>query len=194
MRVAGSIRARPAHGAGGGVPLGEPGVGDPVPVVLPIEVPAVVLDVVAPCDVVEVGCVVEVESLGDWLVPVVVELADVDDPVPVVLAGEPSPGSVVAAAPLRVARPPPIVIEVPPVAGVLLFVGTVIVTVEVVSVVSGIAFVELAGATRARCGAGAADTIGAAGSGCTALEYVGAGAAGGGAWWVGGATSAARAW
>ena len=54
--------------------------------------------------------------------------------------------------------------------------------------------VRRAGATRARCGAGAgaAETIGAAGSGWT-VEYVAAVAAGGDAWWVGGATLAARA-
>ena len=138
------------------------------------------LDVVAPVDVVELGCVLEVESLGDWLVPVVVELADVDDPLSVAPAVEPSPRAVLSPPPVGVAPPPPIIIEVPPVAGALVLAGMVIVTVEVVLVVPMVALVVFAGATRARVRGGRTTTAGAVCSAWSALEYdAAAGAAGG---------------
>ena len=62
----------------------------PVPVVVPVELPAGVLDVVEPVDVVELDGVVDVVPDGDWLVPTVVVL--VDDWVPSAVSVELSVG------------------------------------------------------------------------------------------------------
>jgi len=137
--VAGSIRCRSVHGAGGGDQLATVDVVEPVPVVVVCELPVPALDVDDPSVVVEPGCVVELEALGDWLVPGVVEVV-VDCPVGVDAAAAPSPGaSSLVPAPLGVAPPPLNIVEVPPVACDFIFVGTVTVVVETVTVVGAAA-------------------------------------------------------
>lgn len=164
---------------------------DPVPVVEPVELPEGVLDVVEPAEVVGLDGVVDVESVGDWLVPTVVVL--VDGCVPFAVPVEPSVGSVVVPEPSGVAPPPPIVTDVPPVDCVLRLVGIVTTLVDVVTVIGVVpAAAEVAGATRA-CGSGCAvATAGAASSGGPTLEYVVAGA-GEATRWLAGAIAATRA-
>ena len=169
------------------------GVDDPVPVVVFCEPPVLVLGVVGPPEVLEPGCVVELEALADCEVPGVVDVAE--GTVEVVVEGELSVGSsTLVPEPLGVAPPPLIIVEVPPVCCDLSLVGTATEVVEVVTVVGVVA--DGAGAIGAIrvCGRnGGAATAGAASSGGSALEYVtGAGTAGA-TWWLAGAIRAGRA-
>jgi len=94
------------------------------------------LEVVEPSVVVEPGCVVELGVPEDCPVPVVVD-DPVDESVDVVV-DDPSVGSarfVPAPAPLGVAPPPLIIVDVPPVACDFSLMGTVTVVVVVVTVV-----------------------------------------------------------
>lgn len=142
----------------------------PVPVVDPVELPAGVLDVVEPVDVLELDGVVDVVPDGDWLVPTVVSL--VEDSVPSAVSVELSVGSVVVPEPSGVAPPPPIVTAVPPVEGTVCLAGIVMTVVDVVTVV-GTACVA-AGVVGARrvsgCDNGGVAAAGAASSGGLTLE------------------------
>ena len=159
---------------------------DPVPVVvfcvLPVLVPEVV--VVEPSEVVVVvpDCAGELEPLVVCPVAGVVD-GIVEGVVEVVVAGEPLAGSwslVVVPEPFGVAPPPARIVEVPPVACDFDLLGSLIVVVEVVTVVGVTADVTGAAGATGVCGRsdGAAAT-GAASSGGSALEYVTGAAAGG---------------
>jgi hypothetical protein len=143
---------------------------DPVPVVEPVELPEGVVDDVEPAAVVvELDGVVDVESVGDWLVPTVVAL--VDGCVPFAVRVEPSAGCVVVLEPSGVAPPPPIVADVPPVAGAFRLVGILTTVVDVVTVIGmAPAAADVVGAIRT-CGCGAAvATAGAASSVALTVE------------------------
>jgi hypothetical protein len=141
LRVGGSIRPRPVHGAGGGDQYVFVEVDDPVPVVVVWEFPGLVPEVVEPSVPVEPDCVAEPDALEDCPVPVVADDV-VDRCVDVVVVAEPSVGSarpVPALAPSGVAPPPLVTTDVPPVACDFSLIGRVVVVVEVVTVVGTVA-------------------------------------------------------
>ena len=97
-------------------------------------------------------------------------------------------------APLGVAPPPLIIVDVPPVACDFSLLGTVTVVVEVVTVVGMVADGAFATSGDRVCGCnGWEATAGAASSGGSALESVTGAVAAFATWWLGGATSAGRA-
>jgi len=154
-----------------------------------------VLGEVEPSVVVEPGCEVELEALDDCPVPDVVDDA-VEGVVEVVVPGEPSvgfAGLVPVPAPLGVAPPPLIIVDVPPVVCDFSLLGTVTVVVEVVTVVGMVADGAFATSGDRVCGCnGWEATAGAASSGGSALESVTGAVAACVTWWLGGATSAGR--
>jgi hypothetical protein len=180
--VAGSIRAGAAHGAGGGDQFAVVVVGDPVPDGVACDVPVLVLELAELAELVEPGCVVEPEALGDCPVcgAVVAVEGDVEagvealvegDVGPVVEDGdesEPPVGSLTLVPPLCGVEPPPIFVEMPPVPRVFFLVGTATVFVEVVTVV-GVAAASAGVIVVCGCN-GVATTAGAASSGGSTLE------------------------
>jgi hypothetical protein len=198
LRVGGSIRARPVHGAGGGDQDAIVEVDDPVPVVVGCELPVLVLvlEVVEPSVAVEPGCVVELDELDGCPVSAVVDEV-VDGSVDVVDVADPFVGCLrplPASVPTGAAPPPLVVADVPPVACDFSLIGTATVVVAVVTVVGTPADgVFATGAIRV-CGCdGCEATAGASWTGWVALEDVAGVADACVTWWLAGATVTARA-
>jgi len=165
---------------------------------VPCELPVLELELepelVEPVDAPESDWVVELESVLDGLVTAVVEV--VADDAPVVVEVVPSPWPLTAVpSPLGVAPPPGIIVDEPPVFWDFSFEGTVIVVVDVVTVV-GVAEVvgcDVAAILTACVWGGTLAATGAASSGGSTLTAADADA-GGVTCRVAGATSAACAW
>jgi len=168
-------------------------VDDPVPVVVFCELPVLGPEVVGPSEVVEPGCVVELDAAGVWAVPGIVDVVEGTDEV--VVEDELSVGCWSLVAELAgVAPPPPAIVEVPPVVCDGSLAGAVTVVVDVVTVVGVAADRAVAvGAIRV-CGSGRGTAAtGAASSGGPTLEYVTGATTGAAGWRLAGATSAGRA-